>query len=73
MPIFTELGQDLAHLAHKEKGQGQSDIFLWDRLTILIASCSLGALVYSNIPSPITEILTLWSPHKLLKNLGALS
>ncbi len=26
-----------------------------------------------NIPSPVVEILTLWSPHKLLKNVGALS
>ncbi len=27
----------------------------------------------SDIPSPMIEILTLWSSHKLLKNLGALS
>jgi hypothetical protein len=26
-----------------------------------------------NIPSPMVDILSLWSPHKLLKNLGALS
>jgi hypothetical protein len=69
VPIFTELGQDLTHLAHTENTQ--SDIFLWDRGKILIAFCSLGALY--NILSPMVEILTLWSPHMLLKNLGALS
>ncbi len=42
-PIFTELGEDLTHLAHKENTQ--SDIFLWDRRKILIAFFSLGALV----------------------------
>jgi hypothetical protein len=41
--IFTELGQDLTHLAHKENMQ--SDIFLWDRLNIVIAFCSLGAVI----------------------------
>jgi hypothetical protein len=39
VPIFTELGQDLTHLAHKENTH--SDIFLWDRLRILNAFCSL--------------------------------
>ncbi len=68
MPIFTELRQDLTHLAHKDNTQ--SGIFLWDRLKILTAFCSLGALIYSNIPSPLVEILTLWSPHKLLKILA---
>jgi hypothetical protein len=43
LPIFTVLGQDLTHLAHKENTQ--SGIFLWDRRTILIAFCSLGALI----------------------------
>jgi hypothetical protein len=43
VPIFTELGQDLTHLAHKENMQ--SNIFLWDRLKILIAFCSLRALI----------------------------
>jgi hypothetical protein len=43
VPIFTELGQDLIHLAHKENMQ--SNIFLWDRLKIFIAFCSLGALI----------------------------
>ncbi len=33
----------------------------------------LGALIQYNIPSPMVEMLTLWSPHKLLKNLSALS
>jgi hypothetical protein len=66
----TEFGQDLTHLAHKVNTQ--SDIFLWDRRKILIAFFSLGALLYSNILSPMVEILTLWSPQKLLKNLGAL-
>jgi hypothetical protein len=42
VPMFTELGQDLTHLAHKENTQ--SDIFLWDRRKIVIAFCSLGAL-----------------------------
>ncbi len=65
MPIFTELGQDLTHLAHKENTQ--------NRRKILIAFCSLGVLIYSNIPCPMVEKLTLWGPHKLLKNLGAFS
>jgi hypothetical protein len=46
MLIFTELGEDLTLLAHKEITQ--SDIFLWDSVDPL-------------------------EPHKLLKNLGALS
>jgi hypothetical protein len=29
--------------------------------------------LWYKIPPPVVEILTLWSPHKLLKNLGALS
>jgi hypothetical protein len=69
VPIFTELGQDLTHLAPKENTQ--SDIFLWDRLKFATAFFLLG-LRY-NITSPMVEILTLRSPHKLLKNLGALS
>jgi hypothetical protein len=32
VPIFTELGQDLTHLAHKKNTQ--SEIFLWDRQNI---------------------------------------
>jgi hypothetical protein len=32
--IFTELAQDLTHLAHKENTQ--SDIFLWGKIKILI-------------------------------------
>ncbi len=44
VPIFTELGKDLTHLAHTENTQ--SDIFLWDRRQILIAFCSLGALIW---------------------------
>jgi hypothetical protein len=40
--IFTELGQDLAHLAHKENTQSEN--FPIGRLKILIASCSLRAL-----------------------------
>ncbi len=43
VPKFTELGQDLTDLAHKENTQ--SDIILWDRLEFLIAFCSLGALI----------------------------
>jgi hypothetical protein len=43
VPIFTELGQDLTHVAYKENTQ--SDIFLWDRRKVLIAFCSLGALI----------------------------
>jgi hypothetical protein len=43
VPIFSELGEDLAHLTLKENTQ--SDIFLWDRLKILIAFCSLRALI----------------------------
>jgi hypothetical protein len=34
VPVFTELEQDLTHLAHKENTQ--SDIFLWDRIKVLI-------------------------------------
>jgi hypothetical protein len=69
VPIFTELGQDLTHLAHKDNTQ--SDIFLRGKLKILTAFCSVGALKYCNIPSPMVEILPLWSPHNLLKNSGA--
>ncbi len=61
--------QDLTHLAHKENTQ--SDTFLWDRRKIQL-NFVLWRLWYSS-PSPVGEILTLWSPHKLLKNLGALS
>ncbi len=43
VPIFTELGKDLTHLAHKENTQ--SDIFLWDRRKFLIAFRSLGAII----------------------------
>jgi hypothetical protein len=43
VPIFTKLGQDLTHLAHKDNTQ--SDIFLWDRRKILITFCSLGTLI----------------------------
>jgi hypothetical protein len=43
VPIFTQLGQNLTHLVHTENTQ--SDIFLWDRRKILIAFCSLGALI----------------------------
>ncbi len=42
-PIFTELEQDLTHLAHKENTQ--SGIFLWDKRKMLIAFCSLGAMI----------------------------
>ncbi len=41
--IFTGLGQDLTHLAHKESTH--SDIFLLGRLKILTAFCSLTALI----------------------------
>jgi hypothetical protein len=41
--IFTGLGQDLSHLAHKENTQ--SEIFLFCRLKFLIAFCSLTALI----------------------------
>jgi hypothetical protein len=51
--IFTGLGQDLTHLALKENTY--SEIFLLVRLKILIAFCSLTAL----IPSHMFEILTL--------------
>jgi hypothetical protein len=64
-----KLGEDLTHLAYKEKTQ--CDIFLWNRRKFLLHFVLLG-LRY-DIPSPMVEILTLWSPHKLLKNLGALS
>jgi hypothetical protein len=39
--------QDLTNLAHKENTQ--SDIFLWNRLNILIAFCSLGGYPVSNV------------------------
>jgi hypothetical protein len=67
--IFTELEQDLTQLVHKENMQ--SDIFLCDRRNFFIAFCSLGALI--QFPSPMVEILTLLSPQRWLKNLGALS
>ena len=41
--IFTGLWQDLTHLEHKENTH--SEIFLLDRLKILIAFCSLTALI----------------------------
>jgi hypothetical protein len=41
--IFTGLGQDLTHLAHK--GNTRSEIFLLRRQQILIAFCSLTALI----------------------------
>jgi hypothetical protein len=44
VPIFTELEQDLTHLAHTQENT-QSDIFLRDRRKILLAFCSLGALI----------------------------
>jgi hypothetical protein len=69
VPIFTELGEDWIHLTHKETTQ--SDIFLWDRWKFKLHFVLL--VLRYNIPSPVVEILTLWSPHKLLKNLGALS
>jgi hypothetical protein len=47
VPIFTELGQDLTHLAHK--GNTQSDFFLCDRLKLFITFCSLGALIISSL------------------------
>ncbi len=68
VPIFTELGQDLICLAHKENTH--SDIFLWDRQKIVTVFCSL---IYYGIPPPTVETLTLWSLHTWLKNLGALS
>ncbi len=53
------------------------------RIRRVIFSCGTGenfnCILFSwgfdicNIPSLMVEILTLWSPHKLLKNLGALS
>ncbi len=51
MLIFTELGQDLTHLAHKEKTQ--SEIFMLGRLNIFNAFCFLRALL-----SDMVEILT---------------
>ncbi len=35
--------------------------------------CFLRTLLYSNVPSHIVDILTLESPHKLLKNHGTIS
>ncbi len=70
--IFSELGKDLTHLAHKENkqsvfsGVGQAKIFY----CILF---SWSSDIQHNVPSPMVEILPLWSPQKLLKNLGALS
>jgi hypothetical protein len=51
--IFTWLGQDLTHLAHKENTH--SEIVLLGKLKLLIAFCSLPALM----PSHMVEILTL--------------
>jgi hypothetical protein len=67
VPKFTELWQDLTHLAHKENTQryfpvGQAKIFY----------CILFSWG-SDIISRLVKILTLRSPHKLLKKLGALS
>ncbi len=45
--ILTVLGQDLTHSAHKEKTH--SEIFLLGRLKMLIAFCSLTALIYDAI------------------------
>ncbi len=45
--IFTGLGQDLTHLAQKENTH--SEIFLLGRLEILIAFCSLTALILDSI------------------------
>ncbi len=41
--IFAGLGQDLTNLAHNENTQ--SEIFLLGRLKIVIAFCSLTALI----------------------------
>ncbi len=41
--MFSGLGQDLIHLAHKENAH--SEMFLSGRLKILIAFCSLTALI----------------------------
>ncbi len=43
MLIFTGLGQDLTHLAYKENTH--SEIFMLGRIKILIAFCSLTALI----------------------------
>ncbi len=43
MLVFTELGQDLTHLAQNENTQ--SEIFLLGRLKVLIAFFSLRALI----------------------------
>jgi hypothetical protein len=45
--IFTELGQDSTHLAHKENTQ--REIFMLGRLKILIAFCFLRALMLDAI------------------------
>ncbi len=55
---------------HRENTQ--SGIFLLGRLKILTSFSSLRALICKML-SDMVEILTLQSPHKLLKNLGALS
>jgi hypothetical protein len=47
VPILTELGQDLTHLAHTENTQ--RDIFLWDRRKILIALFSWGSYIISRL------------------------
>jgi hypothetical protein len=41
--IFTGLGQDLTHLAHKKSTH--SEMFQFGRLKILIVSCFLTALI----------------------------
>jgi hypothetical protein len=50
VPIFTELGQDLTHLAHQENSQ--SEIFLKDTLKILIVHILLswGSNIISHLP-----------------------
>jgi hypothetical protein len=69
VPIFTELGQDLTHLAHKEKTQ--SDIFLGQAKNFNCILFSWGSDIQdSDIPSPMVEKSTLWGPHKLLKILA---
>ncbi len=47
MQTDTELGQDLTHLAHQENTL--SEIILLGRLKILIAFCSLMALMEDGV------------------------
>jgi hypothetical protein len=58
--LFTELGQEVTHLANKENTQSE-----------ILHFVLLG--LWYKMPSDMVEILSLQSPHKLLKNLGALS